>query len=90
MAQRRVRARVISEKEIEGRDFSRTMGNGFVLELSGGKELGPLVWVVCTEDPEVSFNFLIGSFSLPIGLGMVSGGKADIVFEDSSKFLGEG
>ena len=47
------------------------------------------MWVVCAEDPEVSFNFLIGSFGLPISLGMISGGKADIVFEDSSKFSGE-
>ena len=61
-----------------------------MLDFSGGEELGPLVWVVCTEDPEVSFDFLIGSFSLPISLGMISGGEVDIVFEDLSEFSGEG
>ena len=60
-----------------------------MLEFGGCEDLGSLVWVVCAEDPEVSFNFLIGSFGLPISLGMISGGKADIVFEDSSKFSGE-
>ena len=48
------------------------------------------MWVVCAEDPEISFNFLIGSFGLPISLGMVSSGKADIIFEDSSEFTGKG
>ena len=61
-----------------------------MLEFGGGEELGPLVWVVCTENPEVSFNFLIGSFRLPISLGMISRGEADIIFEDSSEFSGEG
>ena len=61
-----------------------------MLEFGGGEELGPLVWVVCTKDLEVSFNFLISLFSLPISLGMVSSGKVDIVFEDSSEFSGKG
>ena len=61
-----------------------------MLEFGGGEELGPLVWVVCTESPEVSFNFLIGSFSVPISLGMISGGETDIVFEDSNEFSGKG
>ena len=42
------------------------MGNRVVLELSRSKELEPLVWVVCAEDPEIGFNFLIGSFSLSV------------------------
>ena len=42
-----------------------------MLELSEGEELGPLVWVVYAEDPEVGFNFLIGSFSLSVSLGMI-------------------
>ena len=61
-----------------------------MLEFGGSEEFGPLVWVVCAEDPEVSFNFLIGSFGLPISLGMVSGGEAVVVFEDSSEFSGKG
>ena len=82
--------RIVSKEEREGRDFSRAMGNGVVLEFGGGEELGPLVRVVCTEDLEVSFNFSIGSFGLPISLGVVSGGKTDDIFENSGKFSGEG
>ena len=61
-----------------------------MLELGGSKELGPLVWIVCAEDTEVGFNFLIGSFSLSVSLGVIGSRKADIVFEDSSEFSGEG
>ena len=65
------------------------MWNGVVLEFSGGKELGPLVRVIGTEDTEISFYFLIGLFSLSIGLRMIGSGKANIVFKDSGKFLGK-
>ena len=65
------------------------MGNGIVLELGGGEELGPLVWIVYTEDPEVGFNFLIGLFSLSVSLGVIGSRKVDIVFEDSSEFSGK-
>ena len=61
-----------------------------MLELSGSKELGPLVWIVCAEDMEVDFDFLIGSFSLSISLGVIGSRKADVVFEDSSEFSGKG
>ena len=60
------------------------------MEFGRGEEFRPLVWVVCTEDAEVGFYFLIGSFSLPISLRMISSGKVDIISEDSSEFLGEG
>ena len=33
------------------------------------------------EDSEISFNFLVGSFSLPISLGVIGGRKADIIVE---------
>ena len=66
------------------------MGNGIVLELCGGKELGPLVWVVCAEDPEIGFDLLIGSFSLSISLGVISSRESDIIFEDSSELFGKG
>ena len=45
-----------------------------MLEFSGGKELGPLVRIIGTEDMEISFYFLIGSFGLSVGLGMIGGG----------------
>ena len=65
------------------------MGNGIMLELSGSKELGPLVWVVYAEDLEVGFDFLIGSLSLSVSLGVIGGREVDIVFKDSSEFSGE-
>ena len=37
----------------------------------GGKELGPLMWIVSAKDTEISFYFLIGSFGLSVGLWMV-------------------
>ena len=66
------------------------MWNRVVLELSGGEELGPLVWVIYAEDPEVGFNFLIGLFSLSVSLGVIGSGQADVIFKDSSEFSGEG
>ena len=65
------------------------MRNGVVQELGRGKELGPSVRVISTEDTEISFYFLISSFGLSIGLRMIGGGEADIVFKDSGEFLSE-
>ena len=60
-----------------------------MLKFSGREELGPLMWVVGTEDAEIGFDFLIGSFGLSVGLRMVCGRKSNIIFEDSGKFLSE-
>ena len=65
------------------------MGNGVVLEFSERKELGPLMGVVGTKDTKIGFDFLIGSFGLPISLRMICGGESNIIFEDSGKFFGE-
>ena len=61
-----------------------------MLESGRSKELRPLVRIIGAEDTEVSFDFLIGSFSLSISLGVVGCGEADIILEESSKFSGEG
>ena len=60
-----------------------------MLKFGSHKELGPLMWVIGTEDAEIGFDFLIGSFGLSIGLRMVSGRKSNVIFEDPGKFLGE-
>ena len=60
-----------------------------MLEFSEHKELGPLVGVVGAKDTKIGFDFLISSFGLSVCLRVVRGGKSNIVFEDSSKFLGE-
>ena len=60
-----------------------------MLKFGGCKELGPLMWVVGTEDAEIGFNFLIGSFGLSVGLRMIRGRKSNVIFEDPGKFLSE-
>ena len=60
-----------------------------MLEFCESKELGPLVGITGAEDTEVGFDFLIGSFGLSISLRVVRSGESNIVFEDSSKFLGK-
>ena len=60
-----------------------------MLELSGGEECGPLMGIIGTKDAKICFDLLISSFSLSIRLRVVCGGKSNIIFEDSSKFLGE-
>ena len=42
-----------------------------MLKFSGSEEVGPLVGVVGTEDAEISFYFLIGSFGLSVSLRMI-------------------
>ena len=66
------------------------MGDRVVMKLSGGKEVGPFLGVVGTEDAEICFNLLIGSFGLSISLRVVCGGEFYIVFEETCKFSGEG
>ena len=60
-----------------------------MLEFRERKELGPLMGVTGAEDTKVGFNFLVGSFGLSISLRAVCSGESDVIFEDSSKFLGE-
>ena len=44
-----------------------------MVEFGCGKEFCPFLGVVGTEDLEISFNFLVGSFGLPISLGVIGG-----------------
>ena len=60
------------------------------MEFCQGKELYPFSRVVGAKDVEISFELLIGSFSLSIGLRVVGSGEANIIFEEMSKFLSEG
>ena len=54
-----------------------------VVEFSRGKELYPFGWVVGTEDTEIGFEFLIGSFYLSVGLGMIGSGELYIVSKEA-------
>ena len=45
-----------------------------MVEFCGGEEGGPLFRVVGAENAEVGFELLVGSLSLPIGLGVIGSG----------------
>ena len=61
-----------------------------MVKLSSGKKVRPFLRVVGTEDAEVCFNLLIGSFYLSICLRVIRGGEFDIVVEESCQFSGKG
>ena len=54
-----------------------------MVEFGGGKELHPFSWVIGAEDVEIGLKFLIGSFSLSIGLGMVGSGESYVIIEEA-------
>ena len=68
-----------SQHEREGGDFCGTMRNGVVVEFGYGEKFCSFLGVVGTEDSEISLNFLVGSFGLPICLRVVGGRKANII-----------
>ena len=61
-----------------------------MMKLSSWKEVHPFPRVVGTEDMEICFNLLIGSLSLSIHLGVICGGKFDIIVEESCEFSSKG
>ena len=60
------------------------------MKLSGGKEVCPSLWIVGTKDAEISFDLLVGPFSLSIRLEVVCSGELDVILEEASQFSGEG
>ena len=54
-----------------------------MVEFGGGKELHPFSRVIGAEDAEISFEFLIGSFSLSVGLRVVGSGESYVVVEET-------
>ena len=53
------------------------------MEFSRGGELHPFSRVIGAEDAEIGLEFLIGSFSLSIGLRVVDGGESYVVVEEA-------
>ena len=60
-----------------------------MVKLSSGKEVHPFPRVVGTEDAEIGFHLLIGSFRLSICLRVICSGELDVIVE-SCQFSGEG
>ena len=48
-------------------------------EFSVGDRFGPRCGVIAAEDSEVGFNFLVDSFRLAVGLGVVGGGEGEVI-----------
>ena len=53
-----------------------------MMKLDSGEEVCPSLRVVGAKDVKICFNFLIGPLGLSIRLGMICGGKLDIVVEE--------
>ena len=53
-----------------------------MVEFSGGEELHPFSQVIGAEDAEISLEFLIGSFSLSVGLRMIGSGESYVIIEE--------
>ena len=54
-----------------------------MVEFCRGEELCPFSWVIGTEYVEIGLEFLIGSFSLSVGLRVVGGGESYVVVEET-------
>ena len=73
----------IAIKEGKQRRLGGAMWGRVVVEFSRRKELYPFDWVVGTEDVEIGFEFLIGSFCLSISLGMIGSGELYIISKEA-------
>ena len=65
------------------------VGGRVVLKFGGREKIQPAVGVVGAQDTKISFNLLIGSFCLSIGLRMEGSGELDVIFEKLCQFSGE-
>ena len=77
----------VSHHEVEGGLTGGGVRAVIVGEFGVRKSFGPRRRVGTAEDAEIGFYFLVDTFSLSIGLGMVGGGKGEIIVENPSKFL---
>ena len=90
LSQSGVRVGFIAVKQGKWGCLSGAMRGGVVMEFCRGKELYPFSRVVGAKDVEISFELLIGLLGLSIGLRMVGSGEANVILEETSKFLSEG
>ena len=58
-------------------------------EFGHREQHGPFFQFIRGEQSQVSFQFLIYSFSLSISLWMIGGRESDVVLEKASEFPGE-
>ena len=72
----------IAIEEGERRCLGGAMRSGIVVEFGSREELYPFSQVIGAEDAEIGFEFLIGSFSLSVGLRVVGSGESYIIVEE--------
>ena len=58
-------------------------------EFGKGNVLSPGSWVRATEDPKISFYFLVYTFGFPVSLGVIGGGEGEFISEEFSQFFSE-
>ena len=58
-------------------------------ELRVGDLIGPGTRVRSAEDPEVHFDLLVNMLGFAIGLGVVCGGKGEVIVKEFAKFFGK-
>ena len=80
----------VAHHEREGGGIGDGVGGGVVHEFHHGEEFGPFRRLVFGKDLKVCFKFLVDPFGLAISLGVIGGGKSDIVIEEVSEFSCEG
>ena len=66
------------------------MGSRVVSEFCHGKEISPFFRFIGGEQPQICFQLLIYSFSFPVHLGVIGGGKGDIILQEAGEFSGKG
>ena len=54
-----------------------------MVKFGRGEMLHPFSWVIGAEDMEIGLEFLIGSFSLPVGLRVVGSGELYVIIEEA-------
>ena len=54
-----------------------------MVKFCGGEELRPFSRVIGAEYAEIGFEFLIGSFSLSVGLRVIGSGESYVVVEET-------
>ena len=58
-------------------------------EFSKGNVLSPRSRVRATEDPKISFYFLVNMFSFPVSLRVIGGGEGKFITKEFSQFFSE-
>ena len=82
--------RFISHHEIEQGLVCDRVRAVIVGKFCVGDLIGPGSWIRSAEDPQVSFNLLIDTFSFTIKLWVVDGGKGEVIVQELAKLFRKG